>query len=317
MNPATGHVFVPGGRASAEESACAKLNLGLRILGRREDGYHELESVFVPLDLHDALRVTLLDEARAKGTRARIDFSLERGDDRAGNGVPAGEENLAVRAARSFLEAAGFEGPVRVELRKSIPVAAGLGGGSSDAAAVLRALGQLLPNRVPSGEVLDLALELGSDVPFFLEAKPALVTGIGLGIQPLAEIPPLTFLLLNPGVPLSTAEVYRAADALGSALTPVEPGSTMRALAGVEGDSEAFLRLLSGVLVNDLEPAAVQLCPTIRRLRANLADWGAEAIGMSGSGPTVYGVFSDENSARVALGKARDETGVWARIANS
>ena len=317
MDTETREDFRTGSGATVEEWAPAKLNLGLRILGRREDGYHELESLFVPLDLHDSLRVTLKAEESAGEVDMRIDFSLENVEGVPGSWAPADDENLAVRAARSFLGAAGFVGHVRVELRKRVPVAAGLGGGSSDAAAVFRALQRLLPDRVPSGEVRDLALQLGSDVPYFLDARPALVTGVGQGVHPITGIPPLTFLLLNPGIPLSTAAVYRAADALGSALTPAEPGSTMRALAGVDGDSEAFTRLFPEILVNDLEPAAVRLCPVIRRLQGRLEDWGAQATGMSGSGATVYGVFSDENSARMALGKVEAGTGVWARVARS
>lgn len=316
MESGTGASVDPGAKATVEESAPAKLNLGLRILGRREDGYHEIESLFVPLDLADRVRVTLGLEEPGGAAGVEVDFVLETGPG-VSDSVPPDEGNLAVRAARSFLAAAGFAGMVRVELRKCIPVAAGLGGGSSDAAAVLRALQRLLPGRLPSGETRDLALQLGSDVPYFLEPQPALVTGVGQGIHPLEGIPPLCFLLLNPGVQLPTAAVYAAADALGSALTPAEPGSTLRALAGLDGDPEAFSRLLAEVLVNDLEPAAVRLCPVIRRLRTRLADWGARATGMSGSGATVYGVFSDEDSARVALGKVGEEAGVWARVAKS
>ena len=317
MDSGTRHDFRAKSGDTAEERAPAKLNLGLRILGRREDGYHELESLFVPLDLHDSVRVRLGAEEPGAKTGVRVEFSLENVDGTLGAEAPGDDENLAARAARSFLGAAGFCGSVRVELRKRVPVAAGLGGGSSDAAAVFRALQRLFPERVPSGEVRDLALQLGSDVPYFLDPRPALVTGVGQGVHPIAGIPPLTFLLLNPGIPLSTAAVYRAADALGSALTPAEPGSTMRALAGVDGDSEAFSRLFPEILVNDLEPAAVRLCPVIRRLRVLLEDWGAQASGMSGSGATVYGVFRDESSARMALEKVEAETGVWARVARS
>ncbi|MBW2273900.1 MAG: 4-(cytidine 5'-diphospho)-2-C-methyl-D-erythritol kinase [Deltaproteobacteria bacterium] len=320
--------------------APAKVNLGLRVLGCRADGYHLLESLFVPLDLADHLRVEIEPERGSGPPEERLSFRL------AGSGgaepaadVPRGPENLAVRAALRFLEAAGNP-PVRValELRKEIPSAAGLGGGSSDAAAVLRALDSLLPGSLPEGRLASLALELGADVPFFLAPSPALVTGIGERIEPLPGLPELWLLLANPGVSLSTAEVFRHYDVLAATLTPVEAGSTMRALSGFrsgpaglgkalgktveetveEAVGEALESALhAGLLVNDLEPAARRLCPPIARLCEGLRGLGALDVGMSGSGATVFGVFGSEEEARAGLSAAEFEAPVWLRVART
>lgn len=303
--------FGIAGTDSVSELAPAKLNLGLRISGRRDDGYHEIDSLFVPLDLSDSVRVAL-----TQGTGLEIDFQLvdSAGSARAVS-APGDATNLAAEAARRFLEASDWQGCARVELEKSIPVAAGLGGGSSDAAAVLRALERLLPGRLPSGEVQRLALRLGADVPYFLDPRPARVTGIGEEVEPLRGLPRFWVVLVNPGVALPTAEVYAAWDALGTTLTPTEAGSTMRALAGLNPDSEEFVSRLNEVLINDLEPAAVRLCPVIGRLKSQLDECGARATAMSGSGATVYGVFSDERSAVQAFEKAGFEDPIWSRVA--
>jgi 4-diphosphocytidyl-2-C-methyl-D-erythritol kinase len=226
-----------------------------------------------------------------------------------------------------FLEASAGP-PVRIdlELHKEIPTAAGLGGGSSDAAAVLRALDTLLPNLLPEGKLFSLALELGADVPFFLAPSPALVTGIGERIEPQRGLPELWLLLANPGVSLSTAEVFRLYDALSSTLTPVEPGSTLRAISRLRSDSDGLgkspgtgrgvLRsaLDAGLLVNDLEPAARRLCPPIARLSEGLRKLGALGVGMSGSGATVFGLFASEEEASAARRAAEFGASVWLRV---
>lgn len=268
-------------------SAPAKLNLGLRVVGRRDDGLHELDSLFVPLDLADAVEI----ERRAEpGVCLEVEgLALE---------LPTGGQNLASRAAEAFLAEVDPRAGVRLRLRKRIPVAAGLGGGSSDAGAVLRGLARLFPGALAEERLAALALGLGADVPYFLDPRPARVRGVGEHIEPIAGFPRRVWLLANPGLPLSTAEVFRAYDALGPALTPRKPESTLP-------------------LENDLEPAAVRLCPPIARLRERLRGLGAEAVGMTGSGPTVFGSFPDEARAAEALAAAAFEAPVWARVAVS
>ncbi len=284
-----------------ELSAPAKVNLGLRVVGRRADGYHELESLFVPVDLADAIALRV----ERAGT-AEVSLAL------AGNapGAPPGDDNLAVRAARAFLARGGIAARVAISLTKRTPVAAGLGGGSSDAAAVLRGLAQAYPDALAPAALEAIALGLGADVPFFLDPRPAWVTGIGERREPVAGMPALALLLANPGLALATAEVFRAFDALAPK-EPIPSTGAPRALARELADD----RSLAARLHNDLEQPAVRLCPPIARLRAQLRATGARAVGMSGSGATLYGVYPDRPAAeRAAAALEQPERG-WARVA--
>jgi 4-diphosphocytidyl-2-C-methyl-D-erythritol kinase len=296
--------------------APAKLNLGLRITGRRPDGTHELESVFVPLDLADRVAVEVSDAAAPSVTLA-----LDREVQEALGDVPADRRNLAVRAAERFLDAAGLACAVEIRLAKRIPVAAGLGGGSSDAGTVLRGLADLFPGALEATALAGIARGLGADVPFFLDPRPARVRGIGERIEPLTGLPALSLLLANPGIPLPTADVYQAFDALGARPSAgAEEGRRARLgpLLGGGRDAPpdpAFFRALDRSLENDLEPAAVRLCPPVARLRDRLRALGAPAVGMSGSGPTVFGAFEGPAAARAALERAAFEPPIWARVA--
>ena len=272
--------------------APGKVNLGLRIRGRRPDGYHELESLFVPISLADTVSLALRPEP---GVALRL-----AGD---AAGVPADARNLAARAAAAFLAEAGAAGGVELALEKRVPSPGGLGGGSSDAGAVLRGLAELLPGAVAPARLGALALRLGADVPFFLAPGPALVTGIGEEILPLDGVPSLALLLAHPGETLATPAVYAAYDAAAAAsLTPTSVGPSIRALLALReeagraraGPIETSLRAL---VVNDLEPAASRLCPAVPELRKEIEATGALAASLSGSGPTVFGVFSGEAAA--------------------
>lgn len=324
----------PAGR-TIELDAPAKANLGLRVTAVRDDGYHELDSLFVPLSLADRVRLEL-----SAGAGVTLDLT-----EPAAAGVPRDRRNLAVRAAEAFLARAGVREGVRIELAKRIPAAAGLGGGSSDAGAVLCGLAALLPGAVAPAALRGLALDLGADVPFFLDPRPARVAGIGECIEPVPGLPTLWLVLANPGVALSTAEVFAEYDRRAAALTPDEAGSTMRSLSGSadpRGGSrspgappetsslealpvaaflaEALLADGTGgavLLENHLEPSAVALCPEIAELRARLTGVGAIAAGMSGSGATVFGVFDDEAAARRALAEAAFEPPVWAEVVHT
>lgn len=210
--------------------------------------------------------------------------------------MPSGPSNLAQRAAEAFFARAGGGGAA-LRLAKRIPAGAGLGGGSSDAGAVLRGLAALLPGRIPPGALRTLALGLGADVPFFLDPRPAQVSGIGETIAPVQELPGLPLIVAWPGVSLATADVYRAFAALAPALTGSPPPPTFRPLPPRPGElaREAWAERVR----NDLEPAAIRLCPRIAELRDALLGVGALAAAMSGSGAAVYGVFeSDERRDR-------------------
>lgn len=299
------------GAPTLRTNAPAKINFGLRIVGRRPDGYHALESVFLPLDLTDDVEIAL-HPARAVAS----ELTLERSKDLPEAHVPAGDDNLALRAARAFFGDTADPPSVAIRLMKRIPVAAGLGGGSSDAAAVLRLLAECYPDARGPGEVARLALSLGADVPFFLAPRPAWVTGIGERIEPLSRWPELALVLANPGVPLSTAEVFRASDA--SIPRRAATGVSARALAPAQllrDASPERPEALAALLANDLEPAALRLCPAVARLRDRLLRAGAAAVGMSGSGPTVFGVFRSAAEARRALVRAAFQAPTWARVA--
>ena len=298
------------GRQTLRLLAPAKLNLGLRVLGQRSDGYHLIESLFVPIDLVDDVTLTI-SPGPPEGPTASVEFSL-LGESGSG-GVPADGDNLAARAARRFLAHTGLSWDVEVTLRKRIPAGAGMGGGSSDAGAVLRGLAEA--SGVSTASLSDLALSLGADVPYFLDPRPAVVGGIGEQVAPVEGFPGLPLLLVNPGISLATADVFRAFDEGPSSLTQARPGSTMRALSGLLGDPGALSSGLEELLVNDLTPAAVRLCPEIALLRERLRGVGAVATGMSGSGATVFGMFASTAAAREALERAAFEPTLWARTA--
>ncbi len=286
--------------------APAKINLGLRLLGVRSDGYHRLESVFVPIGVWDDLEIEIL--AGEPGIELTVD-SPTAGDVNALSvqlsDVTAGPDNLVVRAAAAFCKETGFDHRIGLRLTKRIPAGAGLGGGSSDAAAVLVGMASLLGREVSRETLHSLALGLGADVPFFLAPRPSLVSGIGEIIESLEGIPAFDLVVVNPGISLSTAEVYRATDALRGALTDGRPGSTMRAISRLRGETGDLTLALGDLLINDLEPAARRLCPPVARLIERLSELGAMGVSMSGSGATVFGVFASGELANQAAQELR------------
>ncbi len=265
------------------EAAPAKVNLTLRIVGRRADGYHLLDSVMVPLTLAD--RVTVSVEPR-RMRRPYVRLRL-RG---AVRGVPRDGRNLAVRAALAFMTAAGEGGTIRIVLDKLIPAASGLGGGSSDAAAVLRALNRLCPRRVAPGTLATVAAGLGADVPFFVRCRPARVGGVGQVVRSFRGKLPAWIVLAVPRRGVSTAAAYAA-----FRLTRPRPNSKF-----------SRFRYTVSHPANDLEAAVIPRRPDIGRLKRCLLEAGADAALMSGSGGAVFGTFGTRLRARAA---ARGLTG--------
>ncbi|TMK96916.1 MAG: 4-(cytidine 5'-diphospho)-2-C-methyl-D-erythritol kinase [Actinobacteria bacterium] len=256
--------------------APAKVNLGLFVGARRDgDGRHELVSVMQSISLADELT---LAPAHAGADQDEIVCP----------GVGAApQENLALRALRAFRAATGWRGPpLRLIIRKRIPVAAGLGGGSADAAAALR-LARLASGRGDEALLLELAARLGADVPAQVSPGRWLATGAGERLERLPDPePPLALLLLGVGAALSTAEVYERADALGPLRTPGELESLRCALRDALAHGEP-LPARDELLANDLQPAAISLCPPIADALSQLERRGAERAVVSGSGPTV------------------------------
>ncbi len=273
--------IVAGGTAyRAVVEAPAKLNIHLSIMGRRPDGYHELLSVMVPVSLADRIEV----EA---GPGEKIQLSCS------GRPLPEDENNLVWRAARAFQSRGGLRQGVSISLRKDIPVAAGLGGGSSDAAATLVGMNKLWPGRLGAADLHETALGLGADVPFFLSSVPSVARGIGEDLERLAYWPDLWYVLINPPVEVSTAWVYGQVE-IG--LTRSEKDYIFKAL---NQDTFSIFDLLE----NDLERVTEPRFPVVTRIKEALLEAGAEGALMTGSGPTVFGVFWKRREAETAAQK--------------
>ncbi|MBI4323190.1 MAG: 4-(cytidine 5'-diphospho)-2-C-methyl-D-erythritol kinase [Candidatus Omnitrophica bacterium] len=262
--------------------APAKLNLYLRILGRRPDGYHELETLFERLDLADELAF----EQMREGLHLTCDDP----------GLSCGEDNLALQAARLLQRACEVGRGAAIRLTKRIPIAAGLGGGSSDAATTLVGLNQLWNTGRSVSQLCELAAQVGSDVPFFLHQHPfAIGRGRGERCEVLTgPLPALWHVVVTPKTPLSTPEIYADWDAQKSALTQAAPSITMAVHALRNGPAMAGL---AKGLYNDLEPAAIRRCPVIGDIRALLLEGACQGALTSGSGPSVFGLCQDRSHA--------------------
>ncbi len=263
--------------------APAKVNTLLRVIGKREDGYHDLQMVMVPL--------TLADEIELRNVPEGVSFEMDGQTD---SGM-VGEGNLVVKAARAMITEAGPGHGVSIRLTKKVPVAAGLGGGSSDAAAVLKGLNLLWNLNWTPERLASIGKKLGADVPFFCFDGPAFVEGIGDRITPYETFPDIHFLLVNPGFSVSTPWVYKQFD-LG--LTLKTPDARVRPLFQVFSDVSASLH-------NDLEAVTIKAFPEIQTIKNMLVDLGAAGSLMSGSGPTVYGVFGDAKKRDAAFALIR------------
>ncbi|MEW6355618.1 MAG: 4-(cytidine 5'-diphospho)-2-C-methyl-D-erythritol kinase [Planctomycetota bacterium] len=257
--------------------APAKLNLYLDVLGKRPDGYHDLQTVMHEINLCDAIRLE---------KRKRV-ISLAC----AGLPAPDGPENLVWRAADMFLSETGIKAGVRIKLTKRIPARRGLGGGSSDAAAVLRGMNALYEAGLSDRDLMGLAARLGSDVPFFIQGGTALCEGRGERVKPIQTSAKFHFLLVLPSFGLSTARVYR--ELTRKDLTPVLADATILLAAVKRGDFES----LSRGVYNRLEKPAFRLRPRLRRIKQYLAAQGCRGVLMSGSGSAVYGVLPDTFTA--------------------
>jgi 4-diphosphocytidyl-2-C-methyl-D-erythritol kinase len=264
----------------------AKVNLYLRVVGRRPDGYHDLVTVMQPLTLADELTISL----GGAGIRLECDAP----------DLPCGPENLVWRAAARFQEETGQKLGMLLSLRKRIPVAAGLGGGSSDAAGTLLALNDLAGGPLERARLHHLASLLGADVPFFLERVPGVGRGIGTQLSPL-DLPPYWYLLLNPGVPLSTRWVYENLDLAGLSEAPETETWDPK-------HPENWVR-------NDLGAVAIKRFPELAALLTGLRDAGAWTQGISGSGPTLFGLFLSRDAAQQAGLRLRSMFQGWVAIA--
>jgi 4-diphosphocytidyl-2-C-methyl-D-erythritol kinase len=267
----------------------AKINLALEVLATRQDGYHELRTLFQSIDLHDDLRLRLVSGGRIA---LRCDHPQ----------VPADETNLAWRAARDLLSWAKRKEGVEIDITKRIPVAGGLGGGSSNAAAVLMALDRALHLGLGASGLLAAARRLGADVPYFLVGGTALGVARGDEVYPLARQLRMEVVVVDPQRPISTAAVFRRLEA---GLTPRENSRSIFYFGSSDLEGDAGL----SALTNELEDAALEEAPDLRavvgRIRGVLSEAGARHMALSGSGSTYFGLFGESRQARTAVAALR------------
>lgn len=264
--------------------ARAKLNLSLDVLGKRPDGYHELRMVMQSSGLCDEVYVELRESGYFMAETNR-------------KYIPSGEKNEAVKAARAFFAAAGLDRGAYIRIEKRIPVCAGLGGGSADAAAVLRALNALTGANFGAERLREIAAQVGSDVPFCVEGGTALVTGRGEEVQALSPLPGCAVVVCMPHFTCSTPELFERIDSRASACRP----DTAGLLAALEaGDLRGVARRMYNVFEDALERRGAR---AVAEIKGALLDNGALGAVMSGSGSAVFGLFaSDEAAARAACG---------------
>lgn len=275
--------------------APAKVNLALHVLNRRPDGFHELRTVFQTIALADRLKVTYRPRARSC-----VELSCNRPE-------LAGDDNLAARAARRLLEAGKWPGAVEIDLEKRIPAGAGLGGGSSDAAAVLLALGKMLRPRPSRAVLCEAAAELGSDVPFFLVGGRCVGVGRGEEVYPLPDPPRRWLVVLAPQQPVSTAQAYAAlSQSRRAALTPQAARNIINSFYASIGaphrneEARRFAEAPPDLFANDFEQVIFRQRPELALWKDRLARSGADAAMLSGSGPAIFGWFADRGRAQAA-----------------
>lgn len=256
--------------------APAKVNIFLKITGQRIDGYHELLTVFVPVALYDTLIISKSEKGLEVYCRGRK--------------LPTDENNLVKRAAISFFEKARIKKGVKITLIKNIPISSGLGGGSSDAAATLKGLNHLCHNVLSKEDLEKLALSLGADVPFFLLQKPAIGKGIGEILQPIEHFPSMWYVIVSPNLMISTAWAYKRA----------KLELTNSVDQNIISSFEKNIINIPDLLFNDLEKVTLVKHPFLSSIKESLRQSGALGALMTGSGPSIFGLFDSAKKAREA-----------------
>lgn len=271
--------------------AYAKLNLTLDVVGKREDGYHDLRMVMQSITLKDELTLSM-GEGSGVSVRTNVNY------------LPSDGRNLAAAAAARFFEAAGRTAQLSIDLRKHIPVCAGMGGGSSDAAAVLRGLNELTGAGLSAGELAEIGARVGSDVPFCVLGGCALAEGRGERLTPLSPLPSCAIVVCKPGFSISTPELFRALAGKKLRRRPDTDG-VLAALAA--GDLTGVARRMYNVFEDVLPRRQAR---AVEEIKAALIGCGALGACMSGTGPTVFGLFpgreAAEDCARALRAEYRD-----------
>lgn len=269
----------------------AKINLFLRVLSRREDGYHNIVSVMQPVSLYDEIFLKL-----EEGEGIVVECNNKS--------IPCDRTNLAYRAGETFFKFAGIKGKrLSVNINKNIPVAAGLGGGSSNAATVLNALNEITSANISEKDLMKISATLGSDVPFFISGRSSIASGRGETLEPIV-LPQFWYILINPGFPVSTQWAYKNLN-----LTKKQENiniNVSKVLTACRTGRWEIPDVL-GLLMNDLEDVTIKKHPEINEIKGLLVDFGAVGALMSGSGPTVFGIFMSEDKARKTFGKIKKD----------
>lgn len=269
-----------------KQRAYAKINLGLDVLRRRPDGYHEVKMVMQTVDIYDDL---FLEKTEKPGVELQIE----------GSELTAGKDNLICRAAELFMEEKGISGGVKIHLVKRIPIAAGMAGGSSDAAATLRGMNELWETGCSAQELQKLGVRLGADIPYCVVGGTMLSEGIGEILTPLPAPPECVLLIAKPEISVSTKFVYENLHA-----------DTLKSHPDIDGMVEAIRRgQLEGIterMGNVLETVTTRTYPVIEEIKTVMKEKGAENALMSGSGPTVFGIFGQKEQAEAAAAILRE-----------
>ncbi len=266
--------------------ALAKINLGLDVLGRRENGYHDVRMVMQTIYLYDNVTLTKTEEA---GIHLECNLFY----------LPVDETNIAYKAAKLLIDEFGIAEGVRIVLDKHIPVAAGLAGGSANAAAVLVGMNQLFSLGLSQQQLMERGVSLGADVPYCVMRGTVLAEGIGEILTPLPPLPKCFVLIAKPGISVSTKTVYEKLDSLAIIDHPDIDGV-------LEGLDKQDLRKVALTMGNVLENVTISDYPVIEQIKDVMKDTGALNAMMSGSGPTVFGLFDDRGKAKEAQKKIRE-----------
>ena len=270
-----------------ELKALAKINLGLDVLGRRENGYHDVRMIMQSIFLYDEVRI---EKKEAAGIEVETNLKF----------LPVGEDNIAYKAAKLLIDEFGIGEGVRITLRKHIPVAAGLAGGSSNAAAVLFGMNRIFRLGLSQKDLMERGVKLGADVPYCIMRGTVLAEGIGEELKRLPAMPKCTVLIAKPPISVSTKTVYEALDSKEITEHPDIDGI-------IKGLELGNLKMIAGSMGNVLEKVTVPMHPEIEKIKQEMKDAGALGAMMSGSGPTVFGLFESRAAARAAQRNIREK----------
>ncbi|MCK9217747.1 MAG: 4-(cytidine 5'-diphospho)-2-C-methyl-D-erythritol kinase [Firmicutes bacterium] len=260
--------------------APAKINLAIDVLSKRPDGYHEVNLIMQSISLCDIIELKTINE-----NKIIVATSSES--------VPNGNKNIVYKAAELIKDKYNIKTGVEIEIEKNIPVAAGLGGGSTDAAAVIKLLNKAWKLGMPEKEILNIGGMIGADVPFCIVGGTAFAEGLGEKLTPLNPIPDCFILLAKPDVNISTKKVYEGLD-----INKIDKRPDISGI--IDAIDRGQLEKLAAKLCNVLEGVTIDMCPLVQTIKKSFIEYGAIGSSMSGSGPTVFGIFDNQNKAYYA-----------------